>query len=101
MLSKLPKNALPLTLKLTVEFKLPATVRLVNVPTLVIFGCAAVVIVPAVVALLAVATVPDILPAGILVKLAPLPSNSVAFNLPVFLLNVNALLPLAVPLSLN
>ena len=45
--TKLPKLALP-------DVILPVTARLVNVPTEVMFGCAAVVTVPAVVALLAV-----------------------------------------------
>jgi len=36
----------------------PVTARLVNVPTLVIFGCAAVVTVPAVVAVVALVAVP-------------------------------------------
>jgi hypothetical protein len=45
--TKLPKLALP-------DVILPVTARLVSVPTEVIFGCALVVTVPAVVAVLAV-----------------------------------------------
>ena len=48
----------------------PVTLRLTNVPVLVIFGCAAVVTVPAVVAL---DTVPVTLPPVILVNVLPLP----------------------------
>lgn len=57
---------------------LPVTARLVNVPTDVILGCAAVVTVPAVVAEVADvadATVPVTLPPGIDVKPAPDPLN--------------------------
>jgi hypothetical protein len=47
----LPKLALP-------DVILPVTAKLLNVPTLVMFGCAAVVTVPAVVALVALLAVP-------------------------------------------
>ena len=67
---------------------LPETDALVNVPTEVMLGCAAVVTVPAVVAEL---TVPVTLAPGIEVKLAPEPTNSPAPILPTF----------ALPLALN
>ena len=54
---------------------LPVAVNEVSVPTLVIFGCAAVVTVPAVTASVALATVPVTLAPGMLVKPAPDPMN--------------------------
>ena len=54
---------------------LPVTATLVNVPTDVILGCAAVVTVPAVVAEVADATAPVTLPPGIDVNPAPDPLN--------------------------
>ena len=54
---------------------LAVTVTLVNVPTDVIFGCAAVVTVPAVVAEVALGTVPVTLAPGIDVNPAPEPLN--------------------------
>ena len=72
----------PFTVRLPPITVLPATSRLVNVPTLVIFGCAFVVTVPAVVAEVAVpaevanvalATVPLTLPPVILDNPDPLP----------------------------
>ena len=64
----LPKLALP-------EVILPVTAKLVKVPVLVIFGCAAVVTVPAVVAR---GTVPVTLAPAKEVKLAPEPTNKLA-----------------------
>ena len=54
---------------------LPVTVSAVSVPTDVILGCAAVVTVPAVVADVALGTVPVTLPPGIDVSPAPDPLN--------------------------
>ena len=54
---------------------LPVILTEVNVPTEVILGCAAVVTVPAVVAEVALATVPVTLPPGIDVSPAPDPLN--------------------------
>ena len=54
---------------------LPVTAKLLNVPTDVILGCAAVVTVPAVVAEVADATAPVTLPPGIDVNPAPDPLN--------------------------
>jgi hypothetical protein len=54
---------------------LPLELNDVNVPTLVILGCAAVVTVPAVVALVAEDTVPVTLPPGIDVSPTPFPIN--------------------------
>ena len=60
-------NVYPLVVRLADDI-LPETLKLVSVPTLVIFGCAAVVTVPAVVAL---DTVPDTLaPATLLAVVA-------------------------------
>ena len=60
----------------------PVALTLLNVPTDVMFGCAAVVTVPAVVA---VATVPVTLAPGMLVNPAPEPLNAVASTLPLAL----------------
>ena len=59
----LPKLALPAEI-------LPDTAKLVNVPTLVIFGCA---LSTTVFAMLAAPTIPVTLPACMLLKLLPLP----------------------------
>ena len=69
--TKLPRLALP-------DVILPVTVNAVKVPVLVIFGCAAVVTVPAVVALVARGTVPVTLAPVNEVKLAPEPTNKLA-----------------------
>ena len=61
----------------------PELDRLVKVPTEVMLGCAADVTVPAVVAVVADATVPTTLAPGILVSPAPLPWNADAITLPV------------------
>jgi len=66
--TRLPKLALP-------DVILPVTAKLVKVPVLVIFGCAAVVTVPAVVAS---GTVPVTLAPVNEVKLAPDPTNKLA-----------------------
>ena len=55
---------------------LPVTPALVSVPTDVIFGCAAVVTVPAVVAVVAFATVPVTLAPAIALNPDPLPVNT-------------------------
>ena len=54
---------------------LPVELTDVNTPTLVMFGCAAVVTVPAVVALVALDTVPVMFAPGIFVKPEPDPMN--------------------------
>jgi len=69
--TRLPRLALP-------DVILPVTVKLVKVPVLVMFGCAAVVTVPAVVALVASGTVPVTLAPAKEVKLAPDPTNKLA-----------------------
>ena len=71
--TKLPKLALP-------DVMLPVTATLVSVPTDVIFGCAAVVTVPAVVAAL---TVPDTLaPATLFAVVAYVAKLAVPYKLP-------------------
>jgi hypothetical protein len=52
---------------------LPVTVKFANEPTLVIFGCAAVVTVPAVVALPAVVAAPDSAPTNVVAVIEALP----------------------------
>ena len=66
---------------------LPVTAKLLSVPTEVILGCAAVVTVPAVVAEVALATVPVTLPPGIDVSPAPDPLNCDPVIWPVALTN--------------
>ena len=61
---------------------LPVTLNAVNVPTLVMLPCAAVVTVPAVVALVANGTVPDTLAPGMAVSPAPDPKYVEAVMLP-------------------
>jgi len=72
-----PKVTLADVVKLTIPVAL-LTVNPVNEPTEVIFGCAAVVTVPAVVALVARGTVPVTLAPAKEVKLAPDPTNKLA-----------------------
>ena len=72
---------------------LPDTVKLVNVPVLVMFGCAAVVTVPAVVALVALDTVPVTLAPTNELNPLPLPVKT-----PVFAVNAA---PVVVPTTFN
>ena len=76
--TRLPRLALP-------EVILPVTAKAVNVPVLVMFGCAAVVTVPAVVALVALDTVPVTLAPTIELNPLPLPVKT-----PVLAVNATA-----------
>ena len=77
--------ALPVVTILPLEM-LPVTDRELNVPTLVILGCAFEVTVPAVVADVALATVPVTFAPGIDVSPAPEPLNDVAVTIPTALI---------------
>ena len=85
-MAELPKVALPLVrfklptmLELPITLVFPLTDNPVNNPKLVMFGCEAVVTVPAVVAVL---TAPDTLEPCMLLKLPPSPTKAVAFTYP-------------------
>ena len=75
-----PVNKLP-------PVTLAVTVTLVNVPTDVMFGCAAVVTVPAVVALVAVVAVPTVNDEAVPVNPVPAPLNDDAVTAPVAEIN--------------
>ena len=75
---------------------LPVTARLDNVPTLVMLGCAAVVTVPAVVAVVALDTVPVTFAPAISLSPEPLPVNT-----PVFAVNATAVTVPFTPSEVN
>ena len=78
---------------------LPVTVSAVNVPTEVIFGCAAVVTVPAVVALVAVVALPTVNDEAVPVNPVPAPLNDDPVTVPVADIKppVNRLPPFTLP----
>ena len=84
--------------RLPVVLTRPLEVTLVNVPTLVIFGCALVVTVPAVTAEV---TLPETLAPCILLIVLPLPINWPAVTVPVALINPAVLIfaPVILPVD--
>jgi len=101
---KLPMSELPVALKVDANtpvvptlpmLEFPDTLKLTSVPVLVIFGCAAVVTVPAVVA------APLSAPVNVVAPTLPAEILPVTDNTPVVLSKLKPLLPPKFPLSLN